>query len=98
MPRIAREHLLERGDGDVGASLLLEDDADVEVGRDQLRIERKRALVSAQCVFAQMHHLQCDAVVVVRIRIGGQGLQNFLECGARRDTIVPRELDQAQCA
>ena len=96
MPRIAREHLLERGNGRIGASLLLEDHADVEIRRDQPRIERERALVSSQRVFAQMHHLQRDAVVVMRVGVGRQALQNLLEGRPRRNSIMTGELGEPQ--
>ena len=96
MPRIARDHLFECGNRRVGAALFLKNDADVEVRGDQIRVERERPLISTQRVVALMHHLQRDAMVVMRLGIGGQEIQNRLESGARRNRVMPCELRQSQ--
>ena len=89
--RIAREHGFERLDRCVDRALLAEDHADVEVGGEQLRIQRQRALVRAQRLTALMQQLQGHAAVVMRRGISGVDLERVLEGLVRGGAIVLRE-------
>src|SRR5438552_8383882 len=79
VPRIARKNVLERADRSRCATLLAKDHADVEVGRDQLRRERQRSLISAQRETAPMQHLERHTLVVMRLAVRRRQLECVLE-------------------
>ena len=79
VPRVARKNVLERADRSLCATLLAKDHADVEVGRDQLRRERQRSLISAQRETAPMQHLERHTLVVMRLAVRRRQLECVLE-------------------
>jgi hypothetical protein len=95
---VARKHLLEDADRKIGTSLLLQYDADVEIRGKQIRRERQRALVRAERFIALVQRLQGDAMVVMRIAVGGRELKRPDERISRRGGIVPRKFTQSERA
>ena len=91
VPRIARKNVLERADRSLCATLLAKDHADVEVGRDQLRRESQRSLISAQRETAPMQHLERHALVVVRLAVCRRQLERVLECLPSRASAALRK-------
>ena len=50
-------------------SLLVQNHADIEIGGDQIRRERKRALIRAQCIVTQAQHLQRNVRLDTLVRL-----------------------------
>ena len=98
MVRIARKHVRECLDRSVGAALTAKDDADIEVGSMELRVERQCALVRAQCADATVMHLQRNTIVVMGGRVVRLELHGAVERRARGRTVALRQPRQPERA
>ncbi len=95
--RRAFQHVRKSRDGGTGVALLIEDDAEVEIGVMEVRLERERSLVRACRIIHFPRHLQCDAVVVVRLAVRriaerrfGERLRGGLPVRARERRLPER--------
>ena len=96
--RVRAQRLVVGGNGRVGGPLLGKQYAKVEMGGSEIRAEYQRALVGARGPRHVPLHLQCDAVVVMRLAVGHVPVQRLLECRGRRCPVAAREMREAQRA
>ena len=85
MSRLCREHVAKGRDRSGTIALLLEQHAEIEVGVDEVGLERQRTLVGAGGPLRVSRSLQRGAVVEVRQRVGRRAQQDVAvdrECGS----------------
>ena len=78
----------ERGDRGVAIALLLENHAEIEIGGDEIRAKRERALIRARGVGIAPLHLQRHAVVVMRLAVERLARERRLEQRRRARAVV----------
>ena len=94
--RIARDHVFVRRARGIRRALALEHDAEIEIGVDEVRTKSERALVRARGVGVALLHLQCDAVVVMRLAVGWLDRERPLERGRGGAAIAMTEMRVAE--
>jgi len=93
VPRIDRQDVRIGRLRRAPVALLLEHDAEVEIGVDEIGAQRKSALICARRVRGIAHALQCDAVTKMRIGIGGNEHQELSKRALGLHAVAPAQQD-----
>ncbi len=92
VPRVDGQHIRVSGDRRLRIGLLLEQHAEIEIGGDEIGLERERPLIRTRGALRVTLHLQRDAVIEMRVAISGRMNEHVPECLLRRGAIAQREM------